>query len=102
MLGPWCRWAATSSVVEGDPAITRRGNPRGHDASSSPDNAASATRCLTRESSPGSSRRRHPELAVSRRSLPIGRLQVDDAVLERLGGGREHSGDERATPGAAT
>jgi hypothetical protein len=29
-------------------------------------------------------------------------LQVDDAVLERLGGGREHSGDERATPGGAT
>jgi hypothetical protein len=29
-------------------------------------------------------------------------LQVDDAVIERLRGGREHSGDERATPGGAT
>jgi hypothetical protein len=33
---------------------------------------------LTRESSPGSSRRRHPDAAVRARSLPIGRLQVDD------------------------
>jgi hypothetical protein len=55
---------------------------------------------LTRENSPVRRGAGVFEPAVSR-SLRIGALKVEDAVLERLAGGRNHGRDERAASGWA-
>jgi hypothetical protein len=71
---------------------------------------------LVRRATPRYSRsRRRPNVSASPRAVlsdtrevaglsvsrSIGALEEDDPVRERLIGGREHSGDERAAPGGA-